>query len=109
MFLVSLLLTSFVGDGSQLTGVSGFTLLSNDSTSLLNRIFKTPKQLDLTAGTFLRVVSDTPSGDIAFDERGCHSCCRCNLPGWSSDNINYQCSWCILINKHSKRILETNV
>ena len=63
--------TSFVGDGSQLTGVSGFaTALSNDSTSLLNRIFKTPKQLDLTAGTFLRVVSDTPSGDIAFMREG---------------------------------------
>ena len=35
--------TSFVGDGSQITGVSGFaTALSSDSTSILNRFFKTP-------------------------------------------------------------------
>ena len=34
--------TKFVGDGSDLTGVSGFsTALSNDTTSLLNQIFKT--------------------------------------------------------------------
>lgn len=59
--------TAFVGDGANLTGVSGFaTALSSDSSSPLNRIFKTPKQLDIGAGTSVKVESDTPSGSIAF-------------------------------------------
>ena len=38
--------TSFVGDGSEITGVSGFaTALSSDTTSILNSIFKTPREL----------------------------------------------------------------
>ena len=62
---------SFVGDGSQLTGVSGFaTALSSDSSSLLNRIFKTPRVLDIGAGTSIKVVSDSSSGDIAFCREG---------------------------------------
>jgi hypothetical protein len=44
--------SSFVGDGSQLTGVSGFaTALSDDSTSALNKIFKTPKTLYIPPNT----------------------------------------------------------
>ena len=40
----------FVGDGSELTGVSGFaTALSSNQASPLNKIFKTPKQLNVTA------------------------------------------------------------
>ena len=59
--------TAFVGDGANLTGVSGFaTALSSDSSSPLNRIFKTPKQLDIGAGTSIKVESDTPSGEVAF-------------------------------------------
>ena len=59
--------TAFVGDGANLTGVSGFaTALSSDSSSPLNRIFKTPKQLDVGAGTSVKVESDTSSGEIAF-------------------------------------------
>ena len=35
---------AFSGDGSELTGVSGFaTALSSDTTSILNRFFKTPE------------------------------------------------------------------
>lgn len=62
---------SFVGDGSQLSGVSGFaTALSSDSSSLLNRIFKTPRVLDIGAGTSIKVVSDSSSGDTAFMREG---------------------------------------
>ena len=59
--------TSFVGDGANLTGVSGFaTALSSDSTSPLNVFFKTPKQVKIGAGTSITVESDATSGNIAF-------------------------------------------
>ena len=64
--------TKFVGDGSDLTGVSGFaTVLSNDQTSPLNLIFKTPEVLNVAAGTSVTVDSDNSSGNIAFT--------RCNV------------------------------
>jgi len=63
--------TAFVGDGANLTGVSGFaTALSSDSSSPLSKIFKTPKQLDIGAGTSIKVESDTPSGSLAFMREG---------------------------------------
>ena len=63
--------TSFVGDGSQLTGVSGFaTALSNDSTNILNTFFKTPKQVNIGAGTSLTIESDVTSGNTAFIREG---------------------------------------
>ena len=59
--------TSFVGDGANLTGVSGFaTALSTDSTSPLNVFFKTPKQVNIGAGTSITVESDATSGNVAF-------------------------------------------
>ena len=59
--------SSFVGDGANLTGVSGFaTALSTDQTSPLNVFFKTPKQVDIGAGTSLTVESDATSGNVAF-------------------------------------------
>ena len=59
--------TSFVGDGANLTGVSGFaTALSTDSTSPLNVFFKTPKQVNIGAGTSISVESDATSGNLAF-------------------------------------------
>ena len=59
--------TSFVGDGANLTGVSGFaTALSTDQTSPLNVFFKTPKQITIGAGTSLTVESDATSGNVAF-------------------------------------------
>jgi len=43
--------TSFVGDGSQLTGVSGFaSALSSDSTSPLFRVYTEDKNLTITSG-----------------------------------------------------------
>ena len=58
-------------DGSQLTGVSGFaTALSSDQTSPLNVFFKTPKQVNIGAGTSLTVESDATSGNVAFIREG---------------------------------------
>jgi hypothetical protein len=63
--------TSFVGDGANLTGVSGFaTALSTDQTSPLNVFFKTPKQVNIAAGTSLTVESDAVSGNVAFVREG---------------------------------------
>ena len=59
--------TKFVGDGSDLTGVSGFsTAMSNDTSSLLNHIFKTSVQHNIGAGTSITIQSDAGSGNIAF-------------------------------------------
>ena len=63
--------TKFVGDGSELTGVSGFaTALSADTTSILNSIFKTPRELTVGTGVSVTVESDTASGNIAFMREG---------------------------------------
>jgi len=63
--------SKLVGDGSELTGVSGFaTALSSDQTSPLNHFFKTPNQLDVGAGTSLTIESDATSGNIAFTRMG---------------------------------------
>ena len=59
--------TSLEGDGSGLTGVSGFaTALSSDQTSPLNVFFKTPKQVNIGAGTSISVESDATSDNLAF-------------------------------------------
>jgi hypothetical protein len=59
--------SKFVGDGSELTGVSGFaTALSSDQTSPLNTFFKTPQQVNIGAGTSVTVESDAASGNVAF-------------------------------------------
>ena len=55
------------GDGSLLTGVSGFAnALSSDQSSPLSVFFKTPKQVNIGAGTSITVESDTASGNVAF-------------------------------------------
>ena len=59
--------TTFVGDGSNLTGVSGFaTALNSSQSSPLFNVFKTPRRFDVGAGTSLTVESDATSGNIAF-------------------------------------------
>ena len=58
---------AFSGDGSELTGVSGFaTALSSDQTSVLNKIFKTPQTLTVGTGVSVTIESDTTSGNVAF-------------------------------------------
>ena len=55
------------GDGSLLTGVSGFAnALSSDQSSPLSVFFKTPKQVNIGAGTSVSVESDAASGNVAF-------------------------------------------
>ena len=59
--------SQFKGDGSELTGVSGFsTALSNDTSSLLNQIFKTNTIHNVAAGTSVTIQSDAGSGNIAY-------------------------------------------
>ena len=59
--------TTFVGDGSNLTGVSGFaTALNSSQSSPLFNVFKTPKKFDVGAGTSLTIESDATSGNVAF-------------------------------------------
>ena len=63
--------SSFEGDGSQLTGVSGFaTALSSSTTSVLNRFFKTPEEIPIGAGTSVSITSDDASGNVAFCREG---------------------------------------
>jgi hypothetical protein len=61
--------TKFVGDGSELTGVSGFaTALSNDTSNILNKVFKTPITLEIASDT--TVNSDEASDFHAFVREG---------------------------------------
>ena len=63
--------SKLVGDGSELTGVSGFaTALSSDQTSVLNKFFKTPTQINVGAGTSLTIESDAASGNVVFVREG---------------------------------------
>ena len=62
---------AFIGDGSQLTGVSGFsTALSNTEGTLQNLIFKTPEAFTIGAGTSISIESDNTSGNTAFTRLG---------------------------------------
>ena len=56
---------SYIGDGSQLTGISGFaTALSSDQSSLLNQIFKTHREASISETILIQ--SDAASGNMAF-------------------------------------------
>ena len=62
---------SFTGDGSKLTGVSGFaTALSSTQGDFLNRVFVTPQVLPLGAGTSITITSTAADGNIAFTRAG---------------------------------------
>ncbi len=59
--------TKFVGDGSSLTGVSGFsTALSSDQSSSLNSVFITSTILNVGAGESVTVTAPVDCGGIAF-------------------------------------------
>ena len=63
--------SSFYGDGSTLTGVSGFaTALSSDTSSFLNQVFKTTSVDGPGAGTSVTITSDATSGNMAFTRLG---------------------------------------
>ena len=62
---------SYIGDGSQLTGISGFaTALSSTTNTLLNECFKTTEAFTIGAGTSVNIESDNTSGNIAFTRLG---------------------------------------
>ena len=62
---------AFVGDGSQLTGVSGFsTALGNDAGTLENLIFKTTESFTIGAGQSIRIESDNISCNTRFPRLG---------------------------------------
>lgn len=59
--------SSFRGDGSQLTGVSGFgTALSNTQGTLENLVYKTPYSFTISSGSSVSIESDSASGYYAY-------------------------------------------
>ena len=62
---------TITGDGSGLTGISGFsTALSNTQGTLENLIFKTTESFTIGAGQSIRIESDNMSGNTAFTRLG---------------------------------------
>ena len=60
--------TKFVGEGSQLTGVSGLgTALSNDTTNVLSKIFFVNNTLDITAITTVTAPSSATQSNASLD------------------------------------------
>ena len=63
--------TAFHGDGTNITGVSGFsTALSNTQGTLENLIFKTTESFTIGAGQSIRLESDNISGNTLFTRLG---------------------------------------
>ena len=59
--------TAFHGDGTNITGVSGFsTALSTTQGTLENLIFKTTESFTVGAGQSIRIESDNMSGNTCF-------------------------------------------
>ena len=59
--------TSFRGEGSQLTGVSGFgSAFDNTSGTLGNLIYETPRNFHATGVTSAYIVAESSSGNMAF-------------------------------------------
>ena len=62
---------TITGDGSGLTGISGFsTALGNTQGTLENLIFKTTESFTVAAGTSIRIESDNMSGNTFFTRLG---------------------------------------
>ena len=60
--------TKFVGEGSQLTGVSGLgTALSNDTTNVLSKVFFVNQTLDITAETTVTAPDSASQSEAGFD------------------------------------------
>ena len=63
--------TAFHGDGTNITGVSGFsTALSTTQGTLENLIFKTTESFTVGAGQSIRIESDNMSGNTCFTRLG---------------------------------------
>ena len=62
---------TITGDGSGLTGISGFsTALGNTQGTLENLIFKTTETFTIGAGQSIRIESDNMSGNTCFTRLG---------------------------------------
>ena len=61
--------TSFDGDGSNLTGVTGFAT-ALDSSGFLSKVFQTPKTEPIAAGTSVQVTGTAQCGNIVFTRIG---------------------------------------
>ena len=62
---------TITGDGSGLTGISGFsTALGNTQGTLENLIFKTTESFTIGAGQSIRLESDNMSGNTLFTRLG---------------------------------------
>ena len=60
--------TKFVGEGSQLTGVSGLgTALSNDTTNVLSKVFFVNQTLDITSETTVTAPDSATQSDAGFN------------------------------------------
>ena len=90
--------TAFIGDGSQLTGVSGFsTALSNTQGTLENLIFKTTESFTVEGWSINRLESDNISGNTLLHKIRSYKCLnRCNLPYICRNYICNECVECIL-------------
>ena len=65
----SVVATSFEGDGSNLTGVTGFAT-ALDSSGFLSKVFQTPKTEPIAAGTSVQVTGTDQCGNIVFTRIG---------------------------------------
>ena len=61
--------TSFIGDGSNLTGVTGFAT-ALDSSGFLSKVFQTPKTEPVAAGTSIQLTGTAQCGNIVFTRIG---------------------------------------
>ena len=61
--------SQFHGDGSNLTGIQGLAD-SLAQTGTLSKFLKTPKTVNIGAGTSITVESDASSGNVAFVKEG---------------------------------------
>ena len=60
--------TKFVGEGSQLTGVSGLgTALSNDTTNVLSKVFFVNNTLDITGITTITAPASATQSNASLD------------------------------------------
>ena len=60
--------TKFVGEGSQLTGVSGLgTALSNDTTNVLSKVFFVNQTLDITSETTVTAPDSASQSSAGFN------------------------------------------
>ena len=61
--------TSFSGDGSNLTGVTGFAT-ALDSSGFLSKVYQTPKTEPVAAGTSIQLTGTDQCGNIVFTRIG---------------------------------------